>query len=166
MTNKIALIELLSKHKFNYTLHEHEPIFTVEEGKHVSENIDGAHSKNLFLKDKKKNFFLVSVLEHKRVDLKALSKQFGKGGLSFANADELMDKLQLTPGSVTPYALLHDTQKEVYFILDEDFTKYEVLNFHPLQNDLTISMDIKQFMQFFDLIQHQPHIIKIPEVSA
>ncbi|MBS0287240.1 MAG: prolyl-tRNA synthetase associated domain-containing protein [Proteobacteria bacterium] len=165
MHKKTPLLDLLKEHDFSYQLYEHEPVFTVEEGKHVSEQINGAHSKNLFLKDKKKNFFLVSVLDHKRVDLKALAKQYGKGGLSFSNAQELEEKLQLTPGSVTPYALLHDKSNEVTFILDEDFLQYELVNFHPLQNDLTIGMDITSFMRFFEIIHHVPQIIKIPEMG-
>lgn len=164
MSKKAPLLDLLREHQFQYQLHEHEPVFTVEEGKHVSEKIQGAHSKNLFLKDKKKNFFLVSVLDYKRVDLKALSKMYGKGGLSFGNAEELNQKLKLTPGAVTPYALLHDINNEVTFILDEDFMKYDIVNFHPLQNDLTVSMDIKSFMRFFEVINHVPEIIKIPEL--
>ncbi len=164
MSRKAPLLELLAEHQFQYQLHEHEPIFTVDEGRHVSEKIQGAHSKNLFLKDKKKTFFLISVLEHKRVDLKALSKMYGKGGLSFANEEELNQKLKLTPGSVTPYALIHDINEEVTFILDEDFLTYEVVNFHPLQNDLTVSMDIKSFMRFFEVINHEPEVIKIPEL--
>lgn len=160
---KAPLLALLEQHLFTFEMHEHEPLFTVEEGKHVSEKIKGAHSKNLFLKDKKQAYFLVSVLDHKRVDLKALSKQYGKGGLSFANETELLDKLQLTPGSVTPYALLHDKTHAVTFLLDEDFLKYEIVNFHPLQNDLTMSMDIKSFLRFFEIISHYPQLIKIPE---
>ncbi len=162
---KKPLIDLLQTHHFGYQIHEHDPIFTVEEGKHVSEKIQGAHSKNLFLKDKKKNYFLVSVLEHKRVDLKALSKQYGKGGLSFASADELLEKLQLTPGSVTPYALMHDKNHEIIFILDKDFLKFEIVNFHPLQNNLTLSMDVASFMRFFEVIMHQPILCQIPEVG-
>jgi Ala-tRNA(Pro) deacylase len=165
MSKKVALLSLLQKYQLEYEIHEHDPVFTVDEGKHVSANIDGAHSKNLFLKDKKKSYFLVSVLEHKRVDLKMLSKTYGKGGLSFASADELNQKLQLTPGSVTPYGLIHDTKREVTFLLDEDFLKYDIVNFHPLQNNLTVSMKVKPFLQFFELINHNPNVVKIPQLS-
>lgn len=159
---KQLLFNFLAEHQLPYQLYEHEPIFTVEEGKHLSASINGAHSKNLFLKDKKKNFFLVSILEHKRVDLKQLSKMYGKGGLSFASAEELDEKLKLTPGSVTPYALLNDVEQKIVFILDEDFLTFEIVNFHPLQNDLTVSMSIASFLRFFQLIHHQVNIIQIP----
>ncbi|MBI2791017.1 MAG: prolyl-tRNA synthetase associated domain-containing protein [Gammaproteobacteria bacterium] len=165
MNKNLALVALLNEYQLDFEMYEHEPIFTVDEGKHLSASIMGAHSKNLFLKDKKKSYFLVSVLEHKRVDLKTLSKKFGKGGLSFASKEELEQKLQLTPGSVTPYGLLHDAKKEVIFLLDEEFLQHEIVNFHPLQNDLTLSMKMKEFLRFFELIEHHPNIIKIPELS-
>ncbi|MFI4938218.1 MAG: prolyl-tRNA synthetase associated domain-containing protein [Candidatus Berkiellales bacterium] len=164
MSKKTPFLDLLQKNQLPYQLHEHEPLFTVEDAKKISHQIQGAHSKNLFLKDKKKSFFLVSALEHKRVDLKTLSKSYGKGGLSFANAEELDEKLKLTPGSVTPFALMHDTTHEVTFLLDQDFTKFEMVNFHPLQNDLTVSMDISSFMRFFEIIQHPPKLIEIPQL--
>lgn len=165
MSKNLPLVALLNEYQLAFEIYEHEPIFTVNEGKHLSASIMGAHSKNLFLKDKKKSYFLVSVLEHKRVDLKTLSKNFGKGGLSFASKEELEQKLQLTPGSVTPYGLLHDAKKEVTFLLDEEFLQHEIVNFHPLQNDLTLSMKMKEFLRFFELIEHHPSIIKIPELS-
>lgn len=164
MSKKLPLLNLLQEHQLDYFLHEHEPLFTVDEGKHISAKIAGAHSKNLFLRDKKKNYFLVSVLEHKRVDLKALSKLYGKGGLSFASAEELDQKLQLLPGSVTPYALMFDRNNEVKFILDQDFLKFDIVNFHPLQNNLTMSMDINAFLRFFELVKHLPEVVNIPEV--
>lgn len=160
------LLDLLKKHQIHYQLHHHEPLFTTEQSSNLHEVVLGAHSKNLFLKDKKKSFFLVSILDHKRVDFKALSKMFGKGGLSFSSAEDLMDKLQLTPGSVTPYALLHDEIQEVCFILDEDFLQYEKVNFHPLRNDMTMSVAMNSFLQFFEIIQHSPHIIKIPTLPT
>lgn len=165
MNKNLALVALLNEYQLDFEMFEHEPIFTVDEGKHLSTSIIGAHSKNLFLKDKKKSYFLVSVLEHKRVDLKTLSKNFGKGGLSFASEKELDQKLKLTPGSVTPYGLLYDTEKDVTFLLDEEFLQHKIVNFHPLQNDLTLSVEIKEFLRFFELINHHPNIIKIPELG-
>src|SRR5260221_5140706 len=113
MNKKMVLLDFLNANHLHYQLYDHEPIFTVAEGKVLSHSISGAHSKNLFLKDKKNSFWLISVLEDKRVDLKALSTMYGKGRLSFASEEELFQKLKLTPGAVTPYALLHDTSHEV-----------------------------------------------------
>lgn len=160
------LLDFFKMHQLIYKLYEHEPVFTVPEGVHLQEQIPGAHSKNLFLKDKKNGFFLVSLLEHKQVDIKALARDYGKGGLSFAKPEALMEKMQLTPGSVTPYGLMHDTQKSITFLLDQDFQQYEAVNFHPLRNDRTLHVAWGTFLEFFRLIEHPPTLIAIPEKSV
>ena len=160
------LYALLRKNELNYHIHHHDPVFTVDEGKHLSLTIAGAHSKNLFLKDKKGDFFLVSVTEDKRVDLKQLSKELGKGGLSFGTSDNLEENLHLTPGSVTPFGLIHEDAKNVKFVLDHDFMKYDYVNFHPLRNDKTIQMPRNDFLRFFEIIRHLPDIRMIPVITA
>ena len=52
---------------------EHAPVFTVEEAKDLRGKLDGAHTKNLFLYNKKKQMWLVVCLEDRLVDLKALA---------------------------------------------------------------------------------------------
>ena len=164
--NELVLYTFLNENQLSYVIHTHIPIHTVAEGKVVSQNIPGAHNKNLFLKDKKGHFFLVSVLEDKRVNLKQLSKDVGKGGLSFGSVVELQERLQLLPGSVTPFGLLSKQGKNVHYILDEDFLQYEHVSFHPLRNDKTVQMPTNDFLRFLELISHVPTIRPIPELMG
>lgn len=159
------LLSALKDYNLTYELHSHVPIFTAEEAHKLHLNIQGAHSKNLFLRDKLKNFFLVTVLDHKRVDLKALSKNFGAGHFSFGSCEDLLSLLGVTPGSVTPYALINDKEHKVKFLLDKDIMNYDLVNFHPLRNDMTLNVSLKHFLKFFDKIGHQPQIISIPIIS-
>lgn len=159
-----TLIAFLTQHKFQFHVHEHEPVFTVDEGLHLHDLIPGPHCKSLFLKDHKNNFVLLSLQEEKRVNLKALSTVVNKGRLSFAKPAELLDLLKLTPGSVTPYGLLFDEQKRVAFFLDEDLLQHDITNFHPMRNDMTLSMPVESFLQFFTLINHMPTIVKVPTI--
>jgi len=159
---EITLIAFLKQHQFDFHIHEHEPVFTVEEGLYLHEIIPGPHCKTLFLRDHKNNFLLLSLKEDKRVDLKALSTVLNVGRLSFGKPDALLAKLKLTPGSVTPYGLLFDEEKQVAFFLDEDLAQEEITNFHPMRNDMTLSMPITSFLRFFNLIDHSPTIVKVP----
>jgi Ala-tRNA(Pro) deacylase len=158
----LNLLKVLDEAQIPFVLYEHPPLFTVEEAFEFNRTIEGSHSKNLFLKDKKNQFFLVSVLEHKRVDLKQLSKTYGKGGLSFAKEKDLKAILNLMPGSVTPYGLMHDLKCQVIFLLDQDLIAHEKVNFHPLRNDMTVSVDSLDFLKFCTIVQHTPSIINIP----
>lgn len=160
--NSSELLNFFTLNQFHFELYQHEPWFTVEQGKHIQARIKGAHSKNLFLKDKKKNYYLISVIENKKVDLKALAKTHSRGGFSFGSPEELMAMLKLIPGSVTSFALIESTAKPIHFILDCEFLDCEWVNFHPLQNDLTVCMAIKDFLNFFDKIEHPPILLTLP----
>ena len=94
--------------------HRHPPVFTVEESKALRGILPGAHVKNLFLRDKKKRVWLVTALEERHIDLKALKRRLGaSGSLSFGSAELLMEVLGVTPGSVTPFAVINDVSDAV-----------------------------------------------------
>jgi Ala-tRNA(Pro) deacylase len=158
------LLSLLNTHEITYEVHTHVPIFTAEEAHKLQLDIKGAHSKNLFLRDKARNFFLVTVLDHKRVDLKTLSKNHGAGHFSFGNEEDLKTLLGVTRGSVTPYGLVNDNERKVQFLLDKDILDHDFVNFHPLRNDMTINMGSNDFLRFFEKLGRTPEIISIPTV--
>ena len=158
------LIESFTKHQIEYTLHTHQAVFTGEEAERLQLSIGGPNCKNLFLRDKKRAYFLVSTLNSKRVDFKALSKNFGNGHFSFGNKDDLLEILGVIPGSVTPYGLMNDKIRQVTFLMDKDLMQYEFMNFHPLRNDMTVSVALHQFLNYFEKIDRPPQIVDIPVV--
>jgi Ala-tRNA(Pro) deacylase len=157
------ILDFLTANDIPFVMHEHAPFFTVAASVGFKDFVPGVHSKNLFLKDKKKTaFFLLSVPSDKKVDLRALGKRYGRGGLSFCNQQELLDRLDLTPGSVTPYGLINDSERAVQFLLDQDFLNAHILNFHPLENNKTIGVATKDFLRFCELVEHKPQVIEVP----
>jgi len=142
------LFSKLDELGITYQTHHHEPVFTVEDARNVGRELAGGHSKNLFLKDKKGNIYLLVCLEDTKVDLKALRKQIGAGNLSFGKAELLMELLGVTPGSVTPFALINDTERRVTVLLDARMMAEEFLNFHPLINDKTTQISIEGLKKF------------------
>ena len=142
------LLNLLDKSGINYKIHNHAPLFTVEDSERLRGVIEGSHSKNLFLKNKKNQFFLFSCSENASVDLKLFSKVIAAKNLSFANEKYLDQYLGIKPGSVSPFALLNDEENQVVFYLDEKLFKSETISFHPLINTSTITMKTKDFINF------------------
>ncbi len=156
------LLDSFKEHQVAYELHTHPPLFTAEDSSKFEVSIEGAHCKNLFLKDKRKKFFLISTLSAKRADLKSLSKNFENAHFSFGNAAELLALLGVIPGSVTPYGLINDQGHQVTFLLDKELMRYDLVNFHPLRNDMTVSVSTPQFLAYFEKIGRQPQIVEIP----
>ena len=165
MLTKTDLFELLSVKNKNFQIHEHDPLFTVEDSEKLRGEITGAHTKNLFLKNKKNNFFLFSCNENAKVNLKLFSKSIDAKNLSFANEEYLKKYLGIKPGSVSPFALLNDIKNIVRFYLDEELYKSELINFHPLINTTTISIKTSLFIDFLLENNKKIHIFSLNSYS-
>ena len=155
MLSKEELIKLLDESNCDYEVKEHPPLFTVEDSKLLRGSILGAHSKNLFLKDAKGQFYLLSIEENTKVDLKKIMNFIGSKKLSFAKAEYLESILGIEPGSVSPFALINDVDKKVLFFLDKNFLYYEKLNFHPLVNTATVNIATSDMIKFIEE-KHNP----------
>ncbi len=129
------------------TLH-HEAVFRVGEGEGIKDQLPGAHTKNLFLKDDKGQLWLISAEQNTRINLKALPKIIGSGRLSFGSPERLYDALGVTPGSVTALALINDPGHKVIFLLDKVLAEAEIVNFHPLTNTATTALSQADFRAF------------------
>jgi len=148
MIDKNALLKLIDNHKIKYKIHTHKPLYTVKDSIDYRGKIEGAHTKNIFLKNKKNEFFLFSCLESTVIDLKSLRKNLKLGNISFAKDEYLLKLLNVIPGSVTPFGLLNDIDKKISFYIDMKLNNYELLNFHPLKNTFTITMKKEDFYKF------------------
>ena len=140
---------------------EHEAAFTVEDARALRGAIPGGHTKNLFLKDKKGRLWLVVADEETRVDLKQLHKRMGAARLSFGKAELMEQVLGVSPGSVTPFALMNDREGKVTVVLDERMMEHERLNFHPLENTATTTISRQGLLDFLRATGHEPLIIDV-----
>lgn len=146
---------------------EHEPVFTVAESKAVKDIIPGAHSKNLFVKDKKGRFFLISAKHDTMIDLKRTHETLGASGrLSFGSAEQLKELLGVEPGSVTAFAVVNDTQGKVTMVLDANLMEHERVNFHPLVNSMTTGVSREDLVKFLRSTGHDPLVLRLPEPPA
>ena len=148
MVDVKEFINILNQKKYEFELHEHEQLFTVEESKKLRGKIKGSHSKNLFLKNKKNKFFLISCEEYDEINLKHISKSLNLGNVSFAKEEYLQKYLGIKPGSVSPFALLNDKANIVKFFLEKKLYDSDFVNFHPLLNNKTITMKTNTFINF------------------
>ena len=144
----------------------HPAVFTVEESKRLRGEIPGAHVKNLFIKDKKGNLFIISALEDTRIDLKTIHEVIGGSGrVSFCSADQLREHLGVEPGSVTPFAVFNDRAGRVSAILDRRLMDFERINVHPLVNTMTTGIARDDLVAFMSKTGHQPAILVVGEAA-
>jgi len=142
-----------------YSTVKHAPLFTVEQSRNLRGQIPGGHTKNLFLRDKKHAIYLVVTLEDAEIDLKGLHRQLGATGrFSFGSADLLRELLGVEPGAVTPFGAINDIEGRVTVVLDADMMEHETLNYHPLVNIMTTSIQRDDLVKFLESTGHMPRI--------
>jgi Ala-tRNA(Pro) deacylase len=135
------LLDCLDALEITHSTVDHAPVFTVAESQSLRDEIPGGHTKNLFLKDKKGAYFLVTLEENAEVNLKTIHTLIGASGrVSFGKPEALMEKLGVTPGSVTIFCAINDPDHEVTIVIDAPLLENEVINAHPLSNDATTSI--------------------------
>ena len=157
-TSPEALIAYLDGLGIQTTTHTHPPVFTVDEAQALRGTLPGGHCKNLFLKDKKGRLWLVVALEDSKVDLKTLDKRIGSARLSFGNGDLLWEVLGVRPGSVTPFAVINDTEHRVTVVLEQAMMSHELLNYHPLDNGRTTAIRSDDLLKFLRATGHEAQI--------
>ena len=150
-----------------HTTVTHPPLFTVEQSRALRGQIPGGHTKNLFLRDKKNNVYLVTAEEDAGIDLKGLHRVLGASGrFSFGSAELMMELLGVAPGSVTPLGLLNDTQGRINVVLDGALMEHDTINCHPLVNTMTTSLKREDLVKFLEATGHSPQITRVSGVSA
>jgi len=159
--SRADLLALLDRLGIAAVTTEHPPLFTVEESQALRGAIDGGHTKNLFLKDKKDQVFLVVAEEDAAIDMKGLHKVIGSARLSFGKPELLLELLGVVPGSVTPFGVLNDSGGRVAVILDEALLRHEKLNFHPLENVATTTIGREDFLKFLNHVGHKPTVLAV-----
>jgi Ala-tRNA(Pro) deacylase len=152
----------LDKLGIEVTTVSHPPLFTVADSQALRGEIPGGHTKNLFLKDKKDNFFLVTVEEDATVDLKTIHQAIGAASrVSFGKPEALMELLGVMPGAVTAFGAINDTEGRVRVVLDEALMKHGVVNAHPLTNEATTSIGTNDLLKFLKATGHEAVILKV-----
>ena len=160
--NEQKLYDVLNLLRIKYIRYEHKPIHTIEEANKLDIYIPGQQCKNLFLRNRKGDVhYLVILDETKEVNLKFLAEQIGSTSLSFASQERLDKYLGLKPGSVSPFGIINDIEREVIILIDRDLTGSNVINFHPNVNTATISVSYADFEKFINWHENKIYLVDI-----
>ncbi len=99
----------------------------------------------------------------KRVSLKNVPALIGSKRLSFANETLLYDVLGVRGGSVTPFAVINDSDGLVQVVLDKEMTEQPLVNYHPLTNTATTTLTPAELLTFLRAVRHEPIIASVTE---
>ncbi|RUS75720.1 hypothetical protein EGW08_016502 [Elysia chlorotica] len=129
-----------------------------------SKDINVVYCKNLFLKDRRGQFYIVVCPEETAVDLKMLKQSLNAHrNLSFGDADALGKILQLNSGEVTPLAIMHKSAKDVRVAIQRKLIEVGSdvkFAFHPLQGHLQVELSYSELAAFIKYFGREVEIIE------
>ncbi|PZP56588.1 MAG: hypothetical protein DI586_03260 [Micavibrio aeruginosavorus] len=160
------LLSCLKALGIGFTLYKHRAVFSVGEAKDVDEAIPGAHTRNLFVRDKKERMFLITLMAHTKIDMKKLAELLGVGRLSFGSPERLVKYLGVTPGSVTPFSIVNDRGHQVTLVLDKEMMDNDIVNYHPLVNTMTVGLTPSDLLKFLENCGCVPQIMDLQAASG
>jgi Ala-tRNA(Pro) deacylase len=162
MASTRALLEaFLDRHGIAWRVAEHPPVCTVEEAETHTGHLPGGHCKNLFLKDRKGDLWLVVALARRPVDVNRLARALGAPRFSFGRPELLAEVLGVEPGAVTPFALINDGLRRVQPVLDQGMLELAELNYHPLTNAATTTIAATDLLRFLEILGYRPIILDL-----
>ena len=159
--SEVELFQRFDALGIRHTTYRHPPLHTVAESVMLRGALPGAHCKSLFLKDRQGGLWLVVVLEERRLDLKALSELLGAPRFSFGSPELLVEALGVTPGSVTPFALINDAAQRVTVVLDAEMLRHDPVNYHPLINTATTAISAADLTRFIAACGHRAIVLEL-----
>ena len=156
------IFELLKELGIKFELLEHAAVYTVEESRQLKifEKLDGQACKNLFLKSKRGEYFLLTLPAYKRADLKLVAKLLNLPRLSFAQEEELEKFLGLHTGAVTPLGIINDDTKKVRLIIDAELQDKKLL-LHPNTNTATVALAFADLVKIILHTGHEYFLVKL-----
>ncbi len=146
-----ALYPVLTELKISFDYYEHPAVATVEEASEYWVDIEATHCKNLFFRNHKGNRHYLVILKHTcQLNIRDLEQRLRQGKLSFASPERMLRFLGLTPGSVSPFGLIHDKEKHVHLFIDKNLASSQRISFHPNLNTASVVIKYNDFLRFLE----------------
>ena len=163
--SKQTVLNWLNDNHIDYEEHNHQPIFTVEEGQKIAEAIGSFCCKSLLVKNKKK-FFLIVLDSKKKFSSKDAAKELQSGHLSFASAEDLSNLMGTFAGAVSLLGLIFDKDKKVSLVLDKDILSKDHIDCHPCTNDCSIKLKVADVLEkVLPALGAEPTVLNVPSES-
>lgn len=161
--NKQEIYDFIKNKNIWYEITEHQAVFNMEELSKIKLPYPEYDAKNLFVRDdKKRNYYLITIKGNKKIDLKKIQQQNNTRRLSFTSKEDLLNIMNLYPGSVTPLGLLNDQELKVIFYLDEELLRNkQIIGVHPNDNTATIWLKVPDLIKIIKEHGNQVNIIKM-----
>ena len=146
-----------------YDVVDHPPAFSTEQADSYIEGLEGVRTKSMFLTKKKKTQYYLRIMDDKKpLDMDDFKAQVGANRIRMASLDSLAEKMNLPAGTVSPFGLLNNEEKDIHVYFDKEIVSEDVMTFHPNTNEKTIFIKTQDLFRFLESIGFTYKIVILP----
>ena len=146
-----------------YDVVDHPPAFSTEQADSYIEGLEGVRTKSMFLTNKKKTQYYLLIMDDKKpLDMDDFKVQVGANRIRMASLDSLAEKMNLPAGTVSPFGLLNNEEKDIHVYFDKEIVSEDVMTFHPNTNEKTIFIKTQDLFRFLESIGFTYEIVTLP----
>lgn len=125
-----------------YSRVDHDHADTIEACHEVEKVLGCSICKNLLLTNRQMTeVYLLLLPGDKPFKTKFLSRQIGTARLSFASPEQMLEYLDITPGSLSVLGLIHDSAGKVHLLIDDDLLPEKYIGCHPCINTSSLKLE-------------------------
>ena len=162
MINAHQIAAKLRAARITFRTINHPAVFTAKEADRYVQGEAFVRTKNLFLTTSKHNhYYLLLIAENKRLDTHRFRQQAHSPRITFASPAELLVKLGLTPGSVSPFGLLNNRDHDVALFVDRDVANSPTIGCHPNDNTKTTILATNDLLNFLSQAGYSAHLVNL-----
>ena len=156
--------EFLDRLGVNYRRVDHEPASTMELCREIEKTLGCPICKNLLLTNRQQTDFYLLLMEGDKVfKTKYLSKALGCARLSFATDAQMLELVDITPGSLSVLGLINDPDKKVRLVIDRPVLEQPEIGFHPCLNSSTLAVSMADFREkILPALGHEATVVELP----
>lgn len=141
---------------------EHPPAFTTEQADSYIEGMEGVRTKSMFLTNRKKTqYYLLIMDDKKRLDMDDFKVQVGADRIRMASLESLAEKMNLPAGTVSPFGLLNNEEKDIQVYFDKEIINEERMTFHPNTNEKTIFISTQGLFKFLQDLGYSYQVLEL-----
>ena len=146
-----------------YDVVDHPPAFSTEQADSYIEGLEGVRTKSMFLTNKKKTQYYLLIMDDKKpLDMDDFKAQVGANRIRMASLDSLAEKRNVPAGTVSPFGLLNNEEKDIHVYFDKEIVSEDVMTFHPNTNEKTIFIKTQDLFRFLESIGFTYKIVILP----
>ncbi len=163
MEREVRTYDFLDQLGISYDRVDHEAAYTMEACDAIDSVLGVTMCKNLFLCNRQKtNFYLLLMPGDKKFKTKELSAQINAARLSFAEAEFMLEFLDIEPGSVSVMGLMNDKDCRVQLLIDRDVLEADFLGCHPCMCTSSLKIQVKDLLErFLPATKHEYQVVEL-----